>query len=192
MLADPTGKRWYDWMNSGRGMDALLEIVDAVSNDSFPPALAVSPDSDLFRDTWNATIDAAEAYNDPGRFTAFIGYEWTSQGAFNIHRNVIYRDGGDLARQVLPFTVSPPLGSPRDTDLWNWMESYEAQTGGDVLAIAHNGNLSNGLMFPVIQPFTDLPVDQAYVEARARWEPVYEVTQMKGDGEGPSIPVPQR
>ncbi len=183
MLADPTGKRWYDWMNSGRGMDALLEIVDAVSNDSFPPALTVSPDSDLFRDTWNATIDAAEAYNDPGRFTAFIGYEWTSQGAFNIHRNVIYRDGGDLARQVLPFTVSPPLGSPRDTDLWKWMESYEAQTGGDVLAIAHNGNLSNGLMFPVIQPFTDLPVDQAYVVARARWEPVYEVTQMKGDGE---------
>jgi hypothetical protein len=137
----------------------------------------------VYRDAWTATIDAAEAYNDPGRFTAFIGYEWTSQAAFNIHRNVIYRDGADLARQVLPFTVSPPLGSPQDTDLWKWMEAYEEQTGGDVLAIAHNGNLSNGLMFPVIQPFTDLPVDQAYAEARARWEPVYEVTQMKGDGE---------
>jgi hypothetical protein len=96
---------------------------------------------------------------------------------------VIYRDGGDLARQVMPFTVAPPLGSPRDTDLWKWMEGYEKTTGGDVLAIAHNGNVSNGLMFPVIQPFTDLPVDQAYVDARARWEPIYEVTQMKGDGE---------
>lgn len=183
MLADPTGRRWYDWMNSGQGMKALPEIIAAVSNNSFPPALSVSPDSNLFRDTWNATIDAAEAYNDPGRFTAFIGYEWTSQGAFNIHRNVIYRDGGNMARQVLPFTALPPLGSPLDTDLWKWMEAYEATTGGDVLAIAHNGNLSNGLMFSLTQPFTDLPVDQTYVEARARWEPLYEATQMKGDGE---------
>jgi hypothetical protein len=183
MLADPTGRRWYDLMTSGQGLIATLEIIGAMSNNTFPPALAITPDSPVYRDAWTATIDAAEAYNDPGRFTAFIGYEWTSQAAFNIHRNVIYRDGADLARQVLPFTVSPPLGSPQDTDLWKWMEAYEEQTGGDVLAIAHNGNLSNGLMFPVIQPFTDLPVDQAYAEARARWEPVYEVTQMKGDGE---------
>jgi hypothetical protein len=183
MLADPTGRRWYDLMNSGEGMAATLEIIAAMSNNTFPAALAVTPDSPMFRDAWNATIDAAETYNDPGRFTAFIGYEWTSQAAFNIHRNVIYRDGADLARQVLPFTVSPPLGSPLDTELWKWMAAYEEKTGGDVLAIAHNGNLSNGLMFPIIQPFTDLPVDQAYVEARARWEPVYEVTQTKGDGE---------
>jgi hypothetical protein len=154
-----------------------------VSTNSFPPALDITPGSPMFRDAWNATLDAAEAYNDPGRFTALIGYEWTSQAAFNIHRNVIYRDGADLARLVQPFTTAPPLGSPLDTDLWKWMEAYEEQTGGDVLAIAHNGNVSNGLMFPVIQPFTDLPVDQAYVEARAKWEPVYEVTQMKGDGE---------
>ncbi|MCU0855515.1 MAG: DUF3604 domain-containing protein, partial [Rhodobacteraceae bacterium] len=184
MLADPTGRRWYDLMNNGQGMTATLEIIAAMSDNTFPRALAVTPDSTMFRDAWNATIDAAETWNDPGRFTAFIGYEWTSQAAFNIHRNVIYRDGGDLARQVLPFTVSPPLGSPRDSDLWKWMEAYEATTGGDVLAIAHNGNLSNGLMFPdATQPFSELPVDRAYVEARARWEPVYEATQMKGDGE---------
>jgi hypothetical protein len=185
-LADPTGRRWYDMMNSGKGMDATFEIIAAVSANTFPPALAISPDSDLFKNVWNESIDAAETYNQPGTFTAFIGYEWTSQAAYNIHRNVIYRDGGDLARQVMPFTVSPPLGSPRDTDLWKWMEAYEATTGGDVLAIAHNGNVSNGIMFPGIesvQPFTDLPVDQAYVEARARWEPIYEATQMKGDGE---------
>jgi hypothetical protein len=184
MLADPTGRRWYDWMNNGQGMDALFEIVAAMSTNSFPPALAVTPDSKVYKDAWNDTIEAADAYNDPGRFTAFIGYEWTSQGAFNIHRNVIYRDGADVAGQVLPFTVAPPLGSPLDTDLWKWMEAYEEKTGGDVLAIAHNGNLSNGLMFPMsVQPFTDLPVDQAYVETRAKWEPVYEVTQIKGDGE---------
>ena len=182
-MADPTGRRWYDMMKSGKGMAATLEIIGAVSNDSFPPALAILPDSKPFSDVWNATIDAAEAFNDPGRFTAFIGYEWTSQAAFNIHRNVIYRDGGDLARQVMPFTVSPPLGSPHEPDLWAWMEAYEKTTGGDVLAIGHNGNVSNGLMFPLIQPFSDKPVDQAYVDARAKWEPLYEVTQMKGDGE---------
>jgi hypothetical protein len=182
-LADPTGRRWYQMMNDGKGMEATFEIIGAVSTNSFPPALTITPDSDIFKGVWNQLVDAAEAHNDPGRFTAFIGYEWTSQAAFNIHRNVIYRDGGDLARQVMPFTVAPPLGSPRDTDLWKWMEGYEKTTGGDVLAIAHNGNVSNGLMFPVIQPFTDLPVDQAYVDARARWEPIYEVTQMKGDGE---------
>lgn len=184
MLADPTGRRWYDMMNSGDGMSALLEIVDALSNEGIPPGIAVTPDSKFYSDAWNATVDAAEAYNDPGTFTAFIGYEWTAQGAFNIHRNVIYRDGGEVARRIMPFTTTPPLGSPLDTDLWKWMEAYEAETGGDVLAIAHNGNVSNGLMFPTeMQPFTELPVDRAYVEARARWEPIYEATQMKGDGE---------
>jgi hypothetical protein len=186
MLADPTGRRWYDLINSGQGMEATFEIIAAISANTFPAALAVTPDTALYRDAWDATIDAAETYNDPGRFTAFIGYEWTAQGAFNIHRNVIYRDGGDLARRVLPLTTDPVFGTSLDTGLWAWMEDYEAQTGGDVLAIAHNGNVSNGLMFPSIesvQPLTDLPVDQAYVEARAQWEPLYEATQMKGDGE---------
>jgi hypothetical protein len=148
MLADPTGRRWYDLMN-GRGHDRHARDHRGDEQRQLPrPRSPSRPDSPMFRDAWTATIDAAETYNDPGRFTAFIGYEWTSQAAFNIHRNVIYRDGGDLARQVLPFTVAPPLGSPRDSDLWKWMEAYEEKTGGDVLAIAHNGNVSNGLMFP--------------------------------------------
>jgi len=184
MLADPTGRRWYDLINSGKGFDATLEIIQAMSTNTFPKALAVTPDTTLYRDAWNETVEAADAFNDPGRFTAFIGYEWTAQAAFNIHRNVIYRDGGALARQVLPLTTDPVFGTSLDTGLWAWMEAYEAKTGGDVLAIAHNGNVSNGLMFPTeTQPLTNLPVDQAYVEARARWEPLYEVTQMKGDGE---------
>jgi hypothetical protein len=96
---------------------------------------------------------------------------------------VIFRDGGEFARQVQPFTTVPPLGSPLDRDLWRWMEDYEARTGGQVLAIPHNGNVSNGLMFGLNQPLTDKPFDLDYVEARARFEPVYEATQMKGDGE---------
>jgi hypothetical protein len=183
IIADPQGRKWYDMMKEGRGQQAALQVIAAFSDGSFPKALVYEPDTAAFKSTWIDTIEAAEENNDPGRFTAFIGYEWTAQGSFNIHRNVIFKDGGDVARQSLPFTTTAPLGSPKETDLWKWMADYESRTGGDVLAIAHNGNVSNGLMFPFIQPFTDKPVDQQYAEARHRWEPIYEVTQMKGDGE---------
>ena len=183
IVADSQGRKWYEMMKEGKGQEAALQVIAAFSNGSFPKALVYEPDTAAFKSTWLDTIEAAEENNDPGRFTAFIGYEWTAQGSYNIHRNVIFKDGGDLARQALPFTTGAPLGSPKETDLWKWMADYEAKTGGDVLAIAHNGNVSNGLMFPFIQPFTDKPVDQQYAEARHRWEPVYEVTQMKGDGE---------
>jgi len=183
IIADPKGRKWYDMMKEGRGQEAALQVIAAFSDGSFPKALVYEPDTAAFKSTWIDTIEAAEENNDPGRFTAFIGYEWTAQGSFNIHRNVIFKDGGEIARQSLPFTTTAPLGSPKETDLWKWMADYESRTGGDVLAIAHNGNVSNGLMFPFIQPFTDKPVDQQYAEARHRWEPIYEVTQMKGDGE---------
>ena len=183
IVADPQGRKWYDMMKEGKGQEAALQVIAAFSNGTFPRALIYEPDTAAFKSTWLDTIEAAEENNDPGRFTAFIGYEWTAQGSYNIHRNVIFKDGGDVARQSLPFTTGAPLGSPKETDLWKWMADYEAKTGGDVLAIAHNGNVSNGLMFPFIQPFTDKPVDQQYAEARHRWEPIYEATQMKGDGE---------
>lgn len=183
IIADPQGRTWYDMMKDGRGQEAALQVIAAFSDGTFPKSLIYEPDTAAFKSTWLDTIEAAEENNDPGRFTAFIGYEWTAQGSFNIHRNVIYKDGGDVARRSLPFTTGAPLGSPRETDLWKWMADYESKTGGDVLAIAHNGNVSNGLMFPFIQPFTDKPVDQQYAEARHRWEPIYEATQMKGDGE---------
>ncbi|MFN4142104.1 DUF3604 domain-containing protein [Aestuariivirga sp.] len=183
IVADPQGRKWYEMMKEGKGQEAALQVIAAFSDGSFPSSLVYEPDTAAFKSTWLDTIEAAEENNDPGRFTAFIGYEWTAQGSFNIHRNVIFKDGGDVARQSLPFTTGAPLGSPKETDLWKWMADYESKTGGDVLAIAHNGNVSNGLMFPFIQPFTDKPVDQQYAEARHRWEPIYEVTQMKGDGE---------
>ncbi len=119
----------------------------------------------------------------PGRFTAFIGYEWTSNtGGNNLHRNVIFRDNGDKASQVEPFTVYPPFGSDNPVELWKWMDAYEKKTGGSVLAIAHNGNLSNGLMFPMVEAFGK-KLDREYAETRAKWERLYETTQTKGDGE---------
>ena len=76
----------------------------------------------------------------------------------------------------------PPLGSDNPAELWKWMQAYEQKTGGSVLAIAHNGNLSNGLMFPVVEAFGKR-IDRAYAEQRTRWERLYEATQTKGDGE---------
>ena len=184
MLSDPTGRRWYDMIQSGKGADAAIEIIVSFSQGRFPKALQSLPGTAAYRSAWRETIKAAEEANDPGRFTAFIGYEWTSNtGGNNLHRNIIFRDGGARASLVEPYTTQKPQGSDDPRDLWKWMADYEAKTGGDVLAIAHNGNLSNGRMFPIIESFTGRRVDRQYVETRAHRERIYEVTQIKGDGE---------
>jgi len=183
LLADPKGREWYDLIQQGKGGQAALDLIRLFSQGKFPKALLYAPGTRPYRDAWQETIDAAETYNEPGRFTAVIGYEWTSlvNGA-NMHRNVIFRDNGDRATQVVPFTIMPP-GSANPVDLWKWMEAYEKKTGGSVLAIPHNGNLSNGIMFPVEKAYTGKEVDKAYVEQRAKWERLYEVTQTKGTAE---------
>ena len=152
LLADPTGRRWYDMIQSGKpdqAQQACLEIVFGFSQGKFPKALIYAPGTPGFRSTWREIVKSAEEANDPGRFTAFIGYEWTSLVAGNnLHRNVIYRDDGTKASLVEPYTTTPPQGSPNPRDLWKWMAAYEEKTGGELLAIAHNGNLGNGTMFP--------------------------------------------
>lgn len=184
LLADPQGRKWYDMIQSGKGADAAIEMIIAFSQGTFPKALLSLPGTPAYRAAWRDTIKAAEEANDPGRFTAFIGFEWTSNtGGNNLHRNVIFRDNGAKASLVEPYTTMKPLGSDNPRDLWKWMAACEAKTGGDVLAIAHNGNLSNGRMFPIIESFTGKRVDREYAENRARWEPLYEATQIKGDGE---------
>jgi hypothetical protein len=143
-----------------------------------------TPDSLPYKSAWARTVDAADRYDDPGQFTAFIGYEWTSlvQGN-NMHRVVIYRDGGDKGGRMVPFTTVEPHGSTNPRDLWKWLAEYEDKTGGDVLAIAHNGNLANGIMFPMREQYDGKRLDREYVQQRATWEPLYEATQIKGDGE---------
>ena len=183
LLADPTGRRWYEMIRNGEGAKAALEIISSFSQGTFPKDLMYYPGTRAYRGAWKETIAAAEQYNDPGRFTAFIGYEWTSNtGGNNLHRNVIFRDSGAKASQVEPYTVYPPYGSDNPVDLWKWMDAYEKKTGGNVLAIAHNGNLSNGRMFPIVETF-GRKIDREYVETRARWERLYETTQTKGTGE---------
>ncbi len=188
VLQSEQGRRWHEGINgSGEdGVKAALDLITTFSNGRMEPELvkAYAPGSAKYSDIWEQTIDAADAFNDPGQFTAIIGFEWTSLvNGGNMHRNVIFRDGKDKAGQVQPFTQTPPFGSPDPLDLYAYLENYEDKTGGSVLAIAHNGNLSNGIMFPVDAQFSGRKLDPQYVEARSRWEPLYEVTQIKGDGE---------
>ncbi len=184
ILADETGRDWYNRLQAGEGVSVAIEVIGKFSQGEFPPALIYSPDSAPYKSIWAKTVDAAERYNNPGHFTALIGYEWTSlvHGG-NMHRVVIYRDDGDKAGRMVPFTTVPPEGSTNPPDLWNWLAEYEALTGGDVLAIAHNGNLSNGIMFPFEQSWNGRRLDAEYVQSRILWEPLYETTQIKGDGE---------
>jgi len=135
----------------------------------------------LTRSVWERLTTSAERFNQPGVFTALIGYEWTSSpGGSNLHRNVVFRDDKSRADRVLPFSN---YDSTDPEDLWAWMASYERETGGRVLAIPHNGNLSNGLMFEPVTLTGRRPIDRDYAERRMAWEPLYEVTQIKGDGE---------
>ena len=184
ILADSTGKSWYDMIKGGKGADAAIEIIKAFSAGTIPKALVYLPGNPGYTSAWLDSVAAAEEYNQPGRFTAFIGYEWTSNtGGNNLHRNVIYRDGSDKAKQVEPYVTIKPVGSDNPRDLWKWMAAYEAKTGGRVLAIPHNGNLSNGRMFPLVDSLSGQPVDKGYATESARWERLYEATQTKGTSE---------
>lgn len=188
IMKSEQGRRWHAGMTEGgqAGVAAALDLIKTFSQGQMDPEMFAhySPSSSKYESIWQRVVDAAEEYNDPGTFTALIGCEWTSliKGA-NMHRNVILRDNGDRARQIVPYTTQAPLGSPDPLDLYRWMEAYEANTGGSCLALAHNGNLSNEIMFPIDAQYSGRVLDAYYVEQRAKWEPLYEVTQIKGDGE---------
>ena len=184
ILSDAKGKEWYDRIKAGDGVAVAYEAIGLFANGNFPASLMYWPDAKPFKSVWKRTVEAAEAYNDPGHFTAFIGYEWTSLvTGNNMHRVVIYRDDAMKALYNVPYTTYPPYGSPNPRDLWKWLADFEKNTGGDVLALAHNGNLANGIMFPVRAQYDKKRLDVEYVTERAKWEPMYEVTQIKGDGE---------
>ncbi len=181
-------KPWYDGLMAGgeASVAAALDLIGTFSQGEIDPEMMAeySPGGKTYASIWEKVVDAAERYNDPGRFTALIGFEWTSLVAGNnLHRNVIFREGAEKAGQVVPYTTQAPMGSTDPLELYKWLENYEAKTGGSALALAHNGNLSNGIMFPVDAQYTGRKLDRHYVESRARWEPMYEITQIKGDGE---------
>lgn len=181
LIKDPVVKDWHNRINQG-GQVALEATMDIINSFALGKIPAILMDDRFTRTVWERYIEIAKEYNDPGTFTSIIGYEWTStENGNNLHRNVLYRDGGNLAKQLLPYTTTESFNPE---DLWKWMTQYEEKTGGQVLTIAHNGNLSNGIMFPVeTNPATGDPLTGDYAKERIKWEPLYEATQIKGDGE---------
>ena len=169
-------KVWKAALKAGNP-DALIaafsaSMQDPENNPAFPESVRQS--------IWQDVAETADRHNKPGQFTALIGYEWTvSIRGNNLHRVVVYRDGADKVAQLPPFSGQDSL-DPRD--LWAALGRYEKKTGGEVMAIAHNGNISNGMMFPN-ETIDGKPLTKKYAETRSRWEPIYEVTQVKGDGE---------
>jgi hypothetical protein len=177
LLANPQGKRWYEMSKTSpqEGVKAAIEAV--VSMQTGKPVFDASK---LTATAWAHATASAEKWNQPGVFTTLHGFEWTSApGGNNLHRTVIFRDGADRVNQVLPFST---FDSQDPADLWKYMDVYAKATGGQVLAIPHNGNLSNGLMYTA-ETFGGKPMDRAYAEARASHEPLMEATQIKGDSE---------
>lgn len=188
LLAYEQGARWNKGIEAGgeAAVAAALDLIGNFSQATIDPDMMAqySPGSKLYKNLWETVVSDAEDFNDPGTFTALIGFEWTSliKGA-NMHRVVIMRDGPVRARQVVPFTTQAPMGSPDPRDLWKYLGNYVEKTDGEILAIAHNGNLSNGIMFPLKAQWNGKKLDETYVTERAKWEPLYETTQIKGDGE---------
>jgi hypothetical protein len=179
LLKSEWGRMVHDLVKAGKSRDAFQAwLKDAVTAGTDP-----IDNSRMSRTAWDREIAFADQFNEPGRFTALIGFEWTSiatqQAPGNLHRVVIFKDGKDRAGQVLPFST---FDSIDPEDLWSYMADYESATGGSVLAIPHNGNVSNGQMFSV-ERMNGKPIDRKYAVIRNRYEPLYEVTQIKGDGE---------
>lgn len=177
LLENEVGKRWYNWFKEGPEgqMKVFLEFAEDLNTNT-----ARIPFADIARSTWDFMGETADGYYQPGKFTAFIGYEWTSTPrGNNLHRVVIFKDGAEKATQIVPFSS---FDSTDPEDLWSFLANYEAKTGGRVLAIPHNSNLSNGLMFDD-RRVNGEPLTRAYALARTRFEPLHEMTQMKGDSE---------
>ena len=177
ILSTEKGKRWYDMLKGGNADEAFkaaMEIVDSLSKKE-PPINSEK----TVKHAWRAYTALADRYNEPGRFTALIGYEWTAIGGYNLHRNVIFRGDASEANRTLPYSQ---FDSQNPEDLWKTLDAFQKQTGAEVLAIPHNGNLSNGRMFSV-ETFDGQPLTREIAELRARMEPLVEVTQIKGDGE---------
>lgn len=181
-MGDETLLRWYDMMHESpeRSVEAVGELITAAATGTLPEAMINPEDQrEATEEIWGAHLEMLDRYNRPGEFTAFAGFEYTLMpGGNNQHRVVMFRDGRDRTGQVLPY----PGFNTTPEGLWDYMLAYEEATGGEALAIPHNSNLSNGMMFELTMPDGG-PMTAAYARKRADAEPVVEITQIKGDSE---------
>jgi Protein of unknown function (DUF3604) len=184
MIKDPTLLRWHDMMHEGPDgrLKATSELIDMAGRGKMPEGLR-DPARTKKNTTkiWTNNSSIVERYNEPGKFSAFIGFEYTLMPrGDNMHRVVMFRDGKERTDKVLPY--DPGQGDAPVSQLWDYMDGYEKATGGKVLAIPHNSNLSNGLMFEMVGPGGG-PMTAEYARRRAAREPLVEATQIKGDSE---------
>ncbi|MEY8201338.1 MAG: DUF3604 domain-containing protein, partial [Colwellia sp.] len=177
LMKTEEGKRFAKMIKEGKGTQVFVDLLGTVNANKPYEALN---SNEIRKSVWSESVAAAERHNDPGKFTAFIGWEWSSipQGQ-NLHRIVFTPQGGDVANKFIPFSA---FDSDIETDFWNWLDKTSKETGADFVAIPHNGNISNGLMFPLTDRAGN-PITKRYANQRMRWEQVIEMTQIKGDSE---------
>ncbi len=173
-----TGKRYQKMFADGKSLEVFGELIAQINK-----VAPINPDlssEEVSRSVWGEIMSAADRHNQPGEFTAFMGWEWSSTpGGANLHRVVVMREGKEKGMQFIPYTS---LDSDRPEDLWAWLDSTSANTGANFIAIPHNSNISQGLMFP-LQNSDGVLITPEYAQTRMKWEPVVEMTQIKGDSE---------
>jgi len=179
VVADtPTGKRFQKLFAEGKSTEAFGELIAQV-NKVVPP----NPDlanEEISRSVWGEIMSAADRNNEPGKFTAFMGWEWSSTpGGANLHRVIVMKEGKEKGEQFIPYTS---LDSDKPEDLWKWLDTTSSKIGANFIAIPHNSNISQGLMFP-LQDSEGKLISKEYADTRMKWEPIVEVTQIKGDSE---------
>lgn len=176
LMKTKTGKRYAKWFKQGKAVKVFGELIGDVNAGRVNPDLS---NPEINAAVWADIVDAGQQHDDPGTFTTFIGWEWTSTpGGYNLHRVVVSPDG-EAARNYIPFNS---LDSPKPEDLWAWLEKTNQETGARFVAIPHNSNISNGMMFDQVDS-EGRPITADYARTRMKWEPLHEMTQMKGDSE---------
>lgn len=173
-----TGKRYKQMFADGKAIEVFGELIAQINK-----VTPINPDlgnEEVSRSVWGEIMSAADRHNEPGKFTAFMGWEWSSTpGGANLHRVVVMREGKEKGEQFIPYTS---LDSDKPEDLWKWLDNTTAKTGANFIAIPHNSNISQGLMFP-LQDSEGNVISKEYADTRMKWEPLVEMTQIKGDSE---------
>ena len=173
-----TGKRYREMFADGRQIEVFRELIAQVNG-------VVPPNPDLYNDeinseVWTAIMDAADRHYEPGKFTAFMGWEWSSTpNGNNLHRVIVMKEGKDIGSQFIPYNS---LESNKPEDLWKFLDVTSERTGGSFISIPHNSNISGGLMFSLQDSYGAL-ITPDWAESRIKWEPIVEMTQIKGDSE---------
>jgi hypothetical protein len=173
-----TGKRYKKMFAEGKSIVVFGELIGQVNK-----VIPANPDlhnEEVSRSVWGEIMSAADRHNEPGKFTALMGWEWSSTpGGANLHRVIVMREGKKIGEQFIPYTS---LDSDKPEDLWKWLGNISNKTGANFLAIPHNSNISQGLMFP-LQDSEGKLISKEYAETRMKYEPIVEMTQIKGDSE---------